>query len=552
MPKSHEARRHWCQCVSAAILFIGSANVVCADPPPLIQSSTLQNDAQRIQRYYQQPAPGTQAAPVDPLKRADTVPANGHGPASSAGGHFLLRQVVFSHSALLPQADLDAAAKPFVGQQVGKAELRELLAHVNALYTKRKITTARAIFASQGVTNGVVHVELVEGRLAKLKIQGTQHTHDAFIRKRIHIQDGQVVDADVLRDDLIYLNRTSDLQTKALLEPGAERGQTDILLNVAEPTRYSLDMFVDDNGVDNTGRLREGVDGHMYGLFGVDDRLDANFAHSTGSNDGTVSYSIPVTTSNGRIAVSYADSQIDVINGAFRDLDITGRSSVGSIGYTQPIVATLSWLVSGIGQFSIDDSTTNITGQHIADTRTQEYTLGGSVQHQSDGQSWSVTQLVTRLHSDEPMLGKDDFLIAPGSADFVQRLGQSLWAIRADAGWQFSTGNDVPSANLFQIGGTGSVRGYERGIISGARGYYVDLELHRTIGVHWDLYGFVDHGTIYSFYPSNESITGVGPGVLFRYSTWLTVSADIAKSLQTVVPDQGSTRVDARVTVHWD
>jgi hemolysin activation/secretion protein len=150
------------------------------------------------------------------------------------------------------------------------------------------------------------------------------------------------------------------------------------------------------------------------------------------------------------------------------------------------------------------------------------------------------------------MLGKDDFLIAPGSADFVQRLGQSLWAIRADAGWQFSTGNDVPSANLFQIGGTGSVRGYERGIISGARGYYVDLELHRTIGVHWDLYGFVDHGTIYSFYPSNESITGVGPGVLFRYSTWLTVSADIAKSLQTVVPDQGSTRVDARVTVHWD
>jgi hemolysin activation/secretion protein len=552
MPKSHEARRRWYQCVSSAILFFGSVSLVCADPPPLVQSSTLQNDAQRIQRYYQQPAPGSQGAPVDPLKQVGTAPTNGHGPASSSGDHFLLRQVVFSHSALLPQADLDAAAQPFVGRHMGRAELRELLAHVNALYTKRKITTARAVFANQAVTNGVVHVELVEGRLAKLKILGTQHTHDAFIRKRVNIEDGQVVDSDVLRDDLVYLNRTSDLQTKALLEPGVERGQTDILLNITEPSRYSLDLFVDDNGVDSTGLLREGVDGHMYGLFGVDDRLDANIAHSTGANDGTVSYSIPVTTSNGRLAVSYASSQINVINGAFRDIDVTGRSSVGSVGYTQPIVATLSWLVSGIAQYSIDNSSTNISGQRIADTRTQQYTLGGSVQHQSDGQSWSVTQLVTRLHSNEPMLGKDNFLIAPGSADFVQRLGQSLWAIRADAGWQFSTGDNIPSANLFQIGGTGSVRGYERGIISGARGYYVDLELHRTIGARWDLYGFVDHGTIYSFYPSSESITGVGPGVLFRYSKWLTVSADVAKPLQTVVPDQGSIRVDGRVTVHWD
>jgi hemolysin activation/secretion protein len=552
MPKSHEVRRRWCQCVSTAILFAGGAGLVYADPPPLVQSSTLQNDAQRIQRYYQQPAPGSQSAPVDPLKQADMAPTNSQGPTSASGSHFLLRQVVFSHSALLPQAELDAAARPFVGQQMGRAELRDLLAHVNALYTKRKITTARATFASQAVTDGVVHVELVEGRLAKLKIQGTRHTHDAFIRKRIHIQDGQVVDSDVLRDDLVYLNRTSDLQTKALLEPGTERGQTDILLNVAEPSRYSLDLFVDDNGVDSTGRLREGVDGHMYGLFGVDDRLDANIAHSSGANDGTVSYSIPVTTSNGRLAVSYASSQINVINGAFRDIDIVGRSSVGSVGYTQPLIATLSWLVSGIGQYSIDNATTNISGQRIADTRTQEYTVGGSVQHQSDGQSWSITQLVTRLHSDEPMLGKNSFLIAPGSADFVQRLGQSLWAIRADAGWQFSTGDNIPSANLFQIGGTGSVRGYERGIISGARGYYVDLELHRTIGARWDLYGFVDHGTIYSFYPSSESITGVGPGVLFRYSKWLTVSADVAKSLQTVVPDQGGVRLDGRVTVHWD
>jgi len=44
----------------------------------------------------------------------------------------------------------------------------------------------------------------------------------------------------------------------------------------------------------------------------------------------------------------------------------------------------------------------------------------------------------------------------------------------------------------------------------------------------------------------------VGPGVLYRYRKWLTFSADVAKPLQTVIPDQSGIRMDARVAVHWD
>jgi hemolysin activation/secretion protein len=545
----------WCRIIGAAVLFAGGVGVLRADPQQSptspIQSSTLQNDAQRVQRYYDQQQPTNQTTPVDPLKQPEPPAANAHSPKLADGAHVMLKSVVFSHSALLPSSELDDAVKPFLGRDVGSAELVDLLGRVNALYAARKITTARATFANQAVTDGVVHIELVEGRLGKMSIQGMHHTHDSFVRRRVDIKAGDVVDSDTLRDDLVYLNRTTDLQVKALLQPGAERGQTDILLDVAEPDRHSLDFFVDNNGVESTGRLREGVDGHMYGLLGIDDRLDANIAHSSGANDGAVSYSIPLTPDNGRLEASYSHSQINVLNGAFRNLDITGRSTVTSLGYTQPVLATLDWLISGIGQYSIGDSTTDITGQHIADTRTRQITLGASVQHQVDGRSWSVTQLVTRLHSDEPLRGRSNFLVAPGSAYFVQRFGQSAWALRADAGWQLSSGKNIPSANLFQIGGLGSVRGYDRGIISGPRGYYVDLELHRAFGEHLDVFGFVDHGTIYSFYPTNESITGAGPGVLYHFRSWLTLSADVAKSLQTVVPNQSSIRFDARLAVHW-
>ncbi|MBV8157159.1 MAG: hypothetical protein JO278_05855, partial [Dyella sp.] len=123
--------------------------------------------------------------------------------------------------------------------------------------------------------------------------------------------------------------------------------------------------------------------------------------------------------------------------------------------------------------------------------------------------------------------------------------------VRADLGWQFSATGNLPSANLFQIGGPGSVRGYERGVLSGARGYYADLELHRSVGERLDLFGFVDHGQVSSSFPGNQQITGAGVGGSYSYR-WFTASADVAKPFETVIPDQDSVRFDFRLTVHFD
>ncbi|MEO7066534.1 MAG: ShlB/FhaC/HecB family hemolysin secretion/activation protein, partial [Rhodanobacter sp.] len=251
------------------------------------------------------------------------------------------------------------------------------------------------------------------------------------------------------------------------------------------------------------------------------------------------------------LGVSYAHSQINIIADAFRNLDIKGTSSVTSLNYRQPLLATMHWQFSGVGAYSITDSTTNISGKQIADTTTHSITLGGSLDHQTDGQRWNITQLVTRLNSNEPMLGKTSFTSTPGSAYLIQRLWHSRWALRADVGWQWSTGENIPSANLFQIGGTGSVRGYQRGILSGPRGYYLDLELHRSVLERLDLFGFIDHGQIRAFYPNKDQISGAGLGGIYRHG-WFSASADIAKPFNTVIPDQDSIRVDFRLAVHFN
>lgn len=547
---------HFCRLAIAVAAIVAAARAPDARADErggeLPQSSTLQNEAQRLDRYYERGHPTTPLAPDDPLPVPESnAPAQVLPSTGGAQARFVLNRVEFTESALLDTEELQDAVAPFIGRAMLRADLTHMLDRVNSLYTSRHITTARAVLQTQAIVHGVVVIELVEGRLSALRVEGTRPKEDAFVRRRIHLQTGAVVDSDRLRQDLIYLNRTSSINAQALLQPGAARGQTEVLIQVQGPQRLSYGAFVDNNGTDSTGRARVGMQGHLYGLAGADDRLDGNVIHSSGGNNGALSYSIPVSRSNSRVGLSYAHSQVNIINDAFRDLDITGSSSVASLEYRQPFIASLNWMLSGIGSYSLTRSNTRISDESIADTTSRSATLGLSLDHQSDGQRWNVTQLLTRVYSDEPLLGKDTFELAPGSAYFMQRLGRSRWALRTDMGWQWSASKNVPSANLFQIGGLGSVRGYERGVLAGPKGYYVDLELHRAVGERLDVFAFVDYGATLSRFPGRREISGTGLGLSVRWG-WFNFAGDVGSALDDVVPDQQGIRYNLRVSANWN
>src|ERR1700761_8625849 len=225
------------------------------------QSTTppLQTPAQRADQYYQdRQAPPVPTQSDNPLPTG--TPANKSGVRSDA--RFELTAVEFSKSAFIDEGSLAAVAQPYIGKTVGAAELNAIVDGVNALYTQRNITTARAVLSRQPVVNGVVHVDMVEGHLGKLTIEGNKRTHEDFVRRRIHVQPGDLLDANALRDDMVYINRTSNLTLAALMQAGTERGQTDVTVDVAEPKTYSFDAFVDNAGVDTSGNTRVGLAGH--------------------------------------------------------------------------------------------------------------------------------------------------------------------------------------------------------------------------------------------------------------------------------------------------
>ncbi len=532
-----------------ALLMLTAWRAEATDDPQVVQPGSLQAPAQRADRYYD----NRQAAPVAEAtgNPVPGLPAT-HGKALSTGVRFRLTSVRFSHSAFIDDAELQKVAAPYVGNDAGEDEINHIVDGVNAIYAHRGITTARAVLEKQDLAGGVLQITLIEGHLGKIDIRGNNQTSTAFVRRRIDTPDGALLDTNRLRDDLVWINRTSDLNTAALLKPGAEVGQTDILLQVTEPATRSLDVFVDNAGVDTSGRMRLGVAGHYDGLLGVDDRADLSIEKSHGGIDGQISYGALVNDSNGRLSASYSRSQIDIISGAYQALNIVGHSSVAAIQYDQPFIATQRWLLTGNSSISEIRSSTAISGTGVADNITNAASLGLTLNHRSDGQEWTLTQNVSHLNSTQPVDGQATAWTAVGNFDGVQRLWQSVYQLKFDAGWQLASNDKLASASLFQIGGPGSVRGYERGVVAGTQGYYADLELHRPLPRGFDVYAFGDHGAVFAAFPKERNITGGGFGLIWHYKTLLSFNGDVAKSFDKVIPDQSAYRFDFRMAVHFE
>lgn len=535
--------------VAVAVIALAATGVHAqsAAPAQTANPQSLQSPQQRVDRYYDTRRDDAAAPATDPLEApaSPTTPLDG-----TQDVRFELREVRFGPSAFLSATALDGVAGPYLGREVGIAELNAILDAANALYAERGITTARAVLSAQAIRDGVVQVDLVEGRLGALTVQGNTRTDAEFVRARVSQRDGEVVDTDALRRDLVYFNRTTDLRAQALLRAGAGVGSTDVLVNVTEPARRFVDVFADTAGVDSTGRERIGFRAYVNGLAGTSDRLAASFAYAQGGLEGQASYSWIVSRRNARLGASYTRSRISIINGAFRDLDIEGNSSAIGIDFVQPFKATQAWLVNGLATVSRAQSDTSISGRRIADTRSTVLSLGISAAHQAPGREWAVTQLVSSVAADTPIDGRDRFTLGVGNLTYIQRLGSTAWAMRGLAGWQLAADDALPASSLFQVGGTGSVRGYERGVLSGPRGYYANLELHRSFGEQWDVYGFADRGGVRGDYPTSADITGIGLGASWQRG-WLSASVDLGHALDDVLADQDSTRIDLRITARW-
>lgn len=491
-----------------------------ADPGAVRQRQIDDDSRRRDAERLQQPI-------TEPLKRDGIAPPQTAGDATAAADavRFQVTRIEFTPSEILTAAELEDIAKDFRGRALTLAELQQLVARVNALYRSKNVVTAQALVPPQDVSQGVVRVRLVEGRVGKVELQGNTSTESDFITNRLGLRTGDLVDLERLEPALRRFNRSNDVQLRAELKPGTGFGLTDLQVGVVEPQRQEIRLMLDNLGGESTGAWRLSTTYINRSLLGLRDELNATATDADGLRGLSLAYAFPVNRWGGRLNLGWSRDDTAVRHGPLVPLNITGASSGYSALLRQPMVveqrAQVDLLLGSRKRYSENF----IDSVFLQRTDTRDRSLGLEAQYFGTRSRWLASY--TRYFGEVQLLAPVSLQIDRGSVRFDQEFGAGM-SLRGTLGWQSAQQRNLPSSEQYFIGGDGSVRGYPTSALSGDVGHTLNLELHHPIGrvtlgtseLAASGFFFFDRGDVTPFRPPNSSLParlhlmGAGWGVV--------------------------------------
>jgi hemolysin activation/secretion protein len=437
-------------------------------------------------------------------------------------------------SELLTVIEIERLLEPYQGRNVSINELFEVVAELNKLYSEKNIQTARAILPAQEIKEGVVKISLIEAHLGEIRIQGQNYMRPSFVESRIHQQAGDLVSITELESDLIRFNSLYESKIRAGIVAGAEVGKTDITIEVQEPKRYALTSFADNAGSYTVGEGRIGTLFQATNLIGINDKLRLNATGTDGSKSYGFNYSIPVSKMDTILDLSYNKGNVEVVNGDFVPLDITGRSRNFTIGLTQPFAVSINRQWATYGRFSSRDSISKFSGFTQQYSNLKVIMIGITAEAHYDDYAWTLDNSFN--FGTTAFGGDEKFSYYRANASRVDRLSDRLQLLTG-AGLQYSFNNIIPSGEQFQVGGIYSVRGFSEGLLSGRKGYFGSIELRGRLitpsSAVIQVLGFLEHGAAFPYRPlkghsQDDYLTSAGVGLMLDLGSQVSLKLTMA------------------------
>lgn len=518
----------------------------------------LQRENERQQR--QQTAPDGEGQGV--IAPAPVAPSA--APAGAEQVRFVLREVTFTESAYLSEAELQAVVAPELGKTLSLAELHGVLDKVNALYAQRQIVTASAVLQPQDVTEGKIVIRLVEGRVGNIQVFGNDSTDEDFVRNRLGLSSDELVDLGALERAVTRMNRTLDVRLGVEVKPGSRFGYSDLLIGVQEPPRDEVVLTVDNLGSTLTGEWRAGLSYRNRSVLGYRDELTLSWTRAEGQDSRMAQYAFPFNPWGGRMSFGYFWDKTEIGGGPLAVLDITGDSQTMMFNVRQPLWVTPKWMVELTGGHKDRTSRNYISGEALKSDRSKDYSYGVDIQHFGDGHHVAAGVNETRVRIKPQPSVPEKYVVQRGYARYTQLINEDV-SVRASWNWQATPDDYLPSAEQMFLGSEGSVRGYPSGTYTGDRGHIVSLELHHPLAqfqspsmgaVSMTGFAFVDHGDVKPYNPPGtvadvgERLTGAGWGLNANIGERHTLRLTAGVGLTKVKQNPGPPR-NYQITVQW-
>ncbi len=224
-------------------------NAVVATPNALSRAR-----AALLQKMAEESAAETNATQV--LTNAAAVASSTNAPYKPTGATFDVRAYrIEGNYGVLPPEKFGVLSN-YTGT-VDFARVREGLGVLQLLYRDLGFVTVSVTLPKQKLTNGVVQVKVVEGKLADIKVKGNQYySRENVLRALPSLDTNILLNTKWFQPELDRANQNQDRQIYPVISPGLEPGTSDLTLQVKDRLPLHGHVEINDKSKPGTPLLR--------------------------------------------------------------------------------------------------------------------------------------------------------------------------------------------------------------------------------------------------------------------------------------------------------
>ena len=454
---------------------------------------------------------------------------------------------------LLSQAELRAALKPYEGQCLGIDGLNKALEAITFAYVEKGYITARAYLPEQNVADRQLDIAVVEGQLEAIRFNGEERRlwqHIVFpkmVGKPLQLRDVEQ-GLDAIRTMPAY---------SAEMEISAGSGEGDSVLNVEATAKHPWTFRI---GANNYASRQNGgtattepeilptytgsLDATLSHVFGLNETFTFGYSRGTETwpfdqNDGTYSttrYELGFQIPFGKwdlglkyVNSDYALAGIGAItlgksDGWVHEAQIRlGRVLKRTKDTKTTLTGTLEWRdnVDRIVEIVVDASSRTLSSLRIELAHERVFKKGlmtGTVAVER-GLTWFGAE------RSAPGAPEAQFTLVNFSLDYSRPFKLEKGSLSYSTSLRGQWSDDPLHGNYqFGLGGTSTVRGTSRSLMSGANGilWRNELSWSPALPEKWkvkgglQLYGALDVGHIFEKYATSIDGTLAGGAIGIR------------------------------------
>lgn len=449
---------------------------------------------------FQSPLPPPEYLPDSPERQFTLPPlpeSREKPPSPNSGPSFLLTGIELEGNSVFSDDVLKQSVSSFFNSQVTLADLEEIRYRLTRYYVDQGyINSGALIKPGQRVTHGIVTYLIIEGRLNRIDVTGQGNLRPAYIRQRIWPDADIPFNTPQLQETFQMLLQNPLIERMdGRIVPGLKPGEATLALDVTRDKPYDIRFTVDNHASPNLGAETVSLNSTFRNITGFGDALSLNTGLTEGTDELDLGFSIPLSSKETLLSLSYSYGNNDLIADSLKSLGINSKIDSLALSLSHPFYRTLQRDVTMSLSLKKEESRSFIThsvpfafSEGAVDGRSRATVLGISQSFQDRTANQVVAMRSTfnigvdlfdpTIHSESLPDGR--FLYWLGQIQYGRRLGE-MWGQLVFSGDIQIADDRLPSMEQFSAGGANSVRGYRENQHIGDNGYRASLEWRMPI-----------------------------------------------------------------------